>query len=241
LVSQSMAAKVWPGEDPIGKRVRIWGTWRQVVGVVGDVRSQNPTTPANWQVEAPAAQEPTWARAATFALRASTDDTMGLARAVRREIAALDPMLAVSNVQKMDDVVSRSIGPWRLMSGLMSAFAVLAALLAAIGTYGLIAYTVGQRAWEFGVRMALGADRAVVMRLVLAKGMKLAAAGVAIGALAGAGLARLMTGLLYQVTPNDPWVLGATCLAAIVAALAACYVPARAAARVDPIVTLRAL
>ncbi len=141
----------------------------------------------------------------------------------------------------MDDVVSRATGPWRLMSGLMSAFAALAAVLAAIGTYGLIAYTVGQRTWEFGVRMAMGADRAAVLRLVLAGGMKLAGAGVALGALAAVGVARLITGLLYQVTPNDPWVLGATCFAAVVAALAACYVPARAASRVDPIVTLRAL
>jgi putative ABC transport system permease protein len=239
VVNESMASKCWPGQDPIGKRVRIWNQWRQIVGVVADVRSQNPATPAAWKVDAPAAQEPAWARAATFTLRAS--DGSALARAVRREIAAIDPALAVVNVQKMEDVVSRSVGPWRLISGLMSAFAALAALLATIGTYGLIAYTVGQRTWEFGVRMAMGADRAAVMRLVLARGMTLASIGVVIGALASAGVTRLMTGLLYQVTPGDPWVLGTTCLAAVAAALAACYVPARAASRVDPIVTLRAL
>jgi ABC-type antimicrobial peptide transport system permease subunit len=160
---------------------------------------------------------------------------------VRREIAAIDPTLVVANVQTMDDVVNRAVGPWRLISGLMSVFAALAALLAAIGTYGLMAYTVGQRTWEFGVRMAMGADRAAVLRLVLARGMKLAAFGVVWGGFAAAGAARLMTRLLYQVTPNDPWVLGATCFAAVLAALAACYVPARAASRVEPIVTLRAL
>jgi len=241
VVNESLAAKCWPGQDPIGRRVNIWGTWRQVVGVAGDVRSHNPATPAPWQVEAPAAQEPAWARRTTFAVRASTGDPSALAGAVRREIAGIDPTLALANLQKMDDVVNRAVGPFRLMSALMSAFAALAALLAAIGTYGLIAYTVGQRTWEFGVRMAMGADRAAVLRLVLARGMKLAGVGVVLGAVAGAGVARLMARLLYQVTPGDPWVLGATCLAATVAALAACYVPARAASRVDPIVTLRAL
>jgi putative ABC transport system permease protein len=241
VVNESMAAKCWAGDDPIGKQVRIWGQWRQVVGIVADVRSQNPATPAAWKVDAPAAQQPQWARNATFTVRASAGDPAVLATAVRREIAAIDPTLVVANVQTMDDVVNRAVGPWRLISGLMSVFAALAALLAAIGTYGLMAYTVGQRTWEFGVRMAMGADRAAVLRLVLARGMKLAAFGVVWGGFAAAGAARLMTRLLYQVTPNDPWVLGATCFAAVLAALAACYVPARAASRVEPIVTLRAL
>jgi predicted permease len=240
VVNQSMAAKCWPGEDPIGKRVQIWGSWRQVVGVVGDVRSQSPSVPPVWEVDVPAAQEPTWARATSFVVRASKSDLPALAAAVRREMVALDPTLALSNVQTMDDVVNRSMGPWRLLSGLTSAFAVLAALLAAIGTYGLIAYTVGQRTWEFGVRMAMGADPAAVLRLVLAQGMKLAGVGVVLGALAAAGVARMMTSLLYEVTPTDPWVLGIMCLAVLGSAAAACYVPARSAARADPMVTLRA-
>lgn len=240
VVNQSLAARCWPGEDPIGKRVRIWGDWRQVVGVVGDVRSQNPAVPPVWEVDVPAAQQPAWARATSFAVRSSTGDPSALAGAVRREMVAIDPTLALSNVQTMDDVVSRAMGPRRLLSGLTSAFAALAALLAAIGTYGLIAYTVGQRTWEFGVRMAMGADGAAVRRLVMAHGMKLAGVGVVLGVLGAVGVARMITSLLYEVTPTDPWVLGITCLAVLGSAAAACYVPARSAARVDPMVTLRA-
>jgi hypothetical protein len=134
-----------------------------------------------WEVTAPAAQQPSWARQVTFALRISRGDLSAVTDTVAREMAAIDPALALANRQTMNEVVDRSLGWPRLLSVLASVFAVLAALLAAIGTYGLIAYAVGQRTWEFGVRMAMGADRAAVMRLVLAQGMTLAVAGIVLG------------------------------------------------------------
>ena len=239
VVNQSMATGCWPGQDPIGKRVEIWDTWRLVVGIVGDVRSHDPSASPVWEVDVPAAQQPSWAMATSFALRTSLSDPSALAGDVRRAIAAVDPTLALSNLQTMDDVVRRSLGAPRLLSTLTAGFALLAALLAAIGTYGLMAYTVGQRTREFGVRMAMGSDSAAVLRLVLARGMKLAGAGVVLGAIAAAGVARLMASLLFQVAPGDPWVLAIACGAILAAALAACYVPARWAARVDPMVALR--
>jgi predicted permease len=241
VVNQALASKCWPGQDPIGKRVNIWGAWRQVVGVVGDVRSWGPAIKPELEADMPAAQDASQARTVSFVVRTSLGDPLGVARSAQREIQRIDPGLAVSNIQTMDDVVSRAIGPQRLMSRMMSVFALLAGLLAAVGVYGLIAYTVGQRRWEFGVRMAMGADRALIVRLVLARGVRLAAMGVMLGAPGALGVGHAMKSMLHQVAPADPWVLGATCLAAVAVTLAACYVPERTASRVNPIDTLRAL
>jgi putative ABC transport system permease protein len=239
VVSQTMAAQVWPGQDPVGKRVQIWGEWRQVVGVVGDVRSQTPGAAPVWEVDVPAVQQPVWARDINIVLRGSGVDPTALMPAVRREMAAIDSSLALGDVQPMTAVVDRTLGWPRLLSILTAVFAVLAALLGAIGTYGLIAYTVGQRRWEFGVRMAVGADRGAVLRLVLRRGLRLAGAGAVVGSLLAVGAGQMMASQLYDVTPADPWVLATACAVVLGAAAVACYLPARAAARVDPVVVLR--
>jgi putative ABC transport system permease protein len=238
LINQAMANRFWPGEDPIGQRVRIFGNEpREIVGVVGDVRSYNPALEPMLEVTAPYSQVP---RASmTIAVR-SAGNPAALAAAMRQQIASIDPLQPLSGVQTMEEVLSRSLSRPRLLSGLFGGFALLAALLALIGVYGLMAYAVGQQRREFGIRMAMGADAGTVLRMVLRRGMGLTLSGVAIGAIAAAGLMRLLGSMLYQVTPTDPAVFALTCTGVLLAAACACYVPARAATRVDPAVTLRA-
>ncbi|HSK10506.1 MAG TPA: ABC transporter permease [Vicinamibacterales bacterium] len=238
IINRAMASRFWPGEDPVGKRIRIGGDqWQEIVGVVGDVRSYSARQEPPLEVSAPVSQNAF--RGLTFAVRSAGPDPTVLTASIRKELAVLDASQPMSKVQTLEEVASTSLGRPRLFSVLTASFAILAALLAAIGVYGLISYTVSRQRQEFGIRMALGADASDVRRMVVGRGARLAAAGVALGGLLAAGLARLITAMLYQVTPGDPVVYAVTCTLVFAVALAACYVPARAASRVDPIVTLR--
>ena len=189
------------------------------------------------EVSFPQAQDPR--RSMTLVVRTAVPDPTALVASIRREIAVLDPTQPLSSIQTMEQVVRDSLDRPRLLSVLTSGFAVLAALLALIGVYGLVAYAVNQQRRELGIRMAMGASSGAVLRLVLGRGLGLALAGVALGVLAALGLTRFLTSLLYEVTPTDPYVLAATCAGVLLAALAACWLPARAATRIDPAVTLR--
>ncbi len=161
-----------------------------------------------------------------------------LVATIRREMAAVDPAQPLSDVATMEQKVQSSLSRPRLLSVLISVFAGLAALLALIGVYGLMAYTTSQQRHELGIRLAMGAAPGALLRMVLARGVALAGVGIGVGGLGAVALTRLMHSMLYQVTPTDPAVLVATCAAVLAAALVACYVPARAAARVDPMRTL---
>jgi putative ABC transport system permease protein len=243
VVDQTLAEREWPGQDPIGKRVAIGGdptdpsSWLTVIGVVGNAR----------RADLQAAPAPTiYLPHASFTLPymgvvvRSEAGEVAIAAAVRAAVRGLDPELPVEEVQTLERVLERATGQPRFRALLIGAFAGTALLLCAVGLYGLISYTVAQRAPEIGVRLALGATPYQVGRLVLGHGLLLAAAGVALGLVGALAATRLLEGLLFAISATDPWVYGG--LAALLLAIAAlaCSVPARRAMRVDPMTALRA-
>ena len=240
IINEAMARRHWPGEDPIGKRIKVyWNDTREdeIIGVVGDVRQttleEAPRATNYW----PYARFPY--NGMTLTIRTAGDPT-SIVRSVVAIVRDQDPQLAVADIRTMEQVVSDSIAERRLTMTMLSVFAAAALILAAVGIYGLIAYSVTQRTQEIGIRMALGAQRAHVMRMVVGHALLLSAIGIALGAVGAAVLTRLMDRLLFDVRPSDPLTFVAVAgLLAIVAA-AASYIPGRRAARVDPIVALRA-
>ncbi|HYY43542.1 MAG TPA: FtsX-like permease family protein, partial [Pyrinomonadaceae bacterium] len=239
VVNETMARKHWPGESPIGKRITIWRDEkfaREIVGVVGDTRAALDE-PAGAQMYVPFAQDSGWG-ALTMVVRTSVEPS-SLAATVRNEIHALDKTLPVYNVKTMNEVAAASVAPQRASMLLLTAFASVALLLAVIGIYGITAYYVTQRTHEIGVRMALGAQASDVLRLVVGQGIRLTLIGLALGLVAAVALTRVMSTLLYGVKPTDPatFAIGALLLAAV--ALLACYIPARRATKVDPLIALR--
>lgn len=249
LINRAMAERFWPGEDPIGRRVTIgWEAtaegpyWRTIVGVVEDSRFLGLNRAARPELYLPLAQLPWRPQQATFVVRVEPGDPAAIAAAVQAEIRAVDPEIPLFDIAPMRRVMRdhASIAPLRTAAGLLGLFGAIALCLAAIGLYGVISYSVAQRTHEIGIRGALGADRASVLRLVLGQGMRTVAIGVAVG-LAGAFAAtRVLTGLLFGVDPADPVTFGGVALVLAAVALLAMLVPAGRAARVDPMVALRA-
>jgi putative ABC transport system permease protein len=168
-----------------------------------------------------------------------TGDPMSVAAAARQAVWSVDPTQPVSNIRTMDEILAEEVAQRRIGMTLLAAFAALALALASLGIYGVLSYSVAQRTQEIGIRMALGAGRKDVLRIVLADGMRLAAAGVAIGLGASFALTRLMAGLLFGVSASDPRTLGGVTLLLITVAFVACFIPARRATKVDPMVALR--
>jgi putative ABC transport system permease protein len=237
IISGAMARSAFaPGVDPIGKRIRIGGQgWRTIVGVAGDARLID-LKDARWNVYVPYRQ---FAYPVSYVAIRSTSDPMTLMGMVRREVAALDPEQAVMSAMTMEQRVTTSLAQPRFNALLLNLLSAMAAALATLGIYGVISYSVAQRTREIGVRLAIGARRRDVLRLVIGQGMALAAAGVAIGLAASFALTRLMKGLLYGVSATDlPTFAGAAALLSAVA-IAACWAPARRAMKVDPMVALR--
>ncbi|MFL6207328.1 MAG: ABC transporter permease [Pyrinomonadaceae bacterium] len=239
IVNETMAHKYWPGESPVGKRITIWRDEkfaREVVGVVGDTRPALDT-PASAQMYVPFAQDSGWGSMSM--LVRTTVEPSSLTTAVRNEIHALDKTLPIYNIKTMTDVAAASVAPRRASMLLLTAFASVALLLAVIGIYGITAYYVTQRTHEIGVRMALGAQRSDVLRLIIGQGIRLTLIGLALGMVCAFALTRVMATLLYGVKPTDPMTFagGALVLASVV--LLACYIPARRATKVDPMVALR--
>jgi len=174
----------------------------------------------------------------TLVLRTSVDP-VSLVSAVRKQVSDLDKNLPVFGVQTMDDVLSAEVASQRFNAGALAGFAGLAVLLAGVGIYGVMAYAVSQRTREMGVRMALGAGQGNVLRMILNQGLRLAAMGVVLGLAASFGLTRLMSGLLFGVKPSDPETFVFVTAALLMVALAACWIPAWRATRVDPVIALR--
>ena len=240
VINETMARQQWPGEDPVGKRIRMeWGQVLsiEVVGVVGDTRFQGQAKAPMPELYMPYAQLPAWAHE-TFVVRTSGNPA-ALGEAIVREIRALDPNQPVTDVRPMTAVLSASVAQPRLNAVLLGTFAGLALLLAAVGIYGVLSYSVAQRTHEIGVRVALGADRRAVLRLVLLQVARLALIGVAIGTVAALALTRLMRSLLFDVSANDPLTFGGVALLLTGVAMLAAFIPARRAARVHPMVALR--
>lgn len=242
IINRRLATSLFGQETALGKHVRLLNPdqspeWREVVGVVADVRYSGLDDPGEAAIYTPFAQTP-------FLFSFPMVRTRGEARltgeAIRRALAEVDPRLATTRVRPMSDLVAGSVARPRFNMLLLSAFALLALALAAVGTYGVIVYGVAQRTREIGVRLALGARPGQVVSAVVREGLGLAAAGVTAGLLGAWGATRVLAGLLFGVTPTDPATLfGGALLLSAVAALAS-YLPARTAARIDPVVALRA-
>jgi putative ABC transport system permease protein len=242
IVSESTARILFPGRDPIGERVRIGGhdkgPWRTIVGVAGDVRHVDVALAPTPQMYLPQAQVTDGILSLIVLTR--TSDPASLTDSIRREVRALDPGIPIYDVASMGERVARSAAPRRFVMRLLGAFALSALALAALGLYGVVAHAVGQRTREIGIRMALGATPRDVVRLVLAGGAGMIAAGLAAGLLGAFGATRFLSAILYEVSPSDPFALAAAAAVLAVVALAAHWLPARRAARVDPIAALRA-
>jgi len=243
LVNAATARLYWPDEDPIGQRLRLHASFvegrspvREIVGVVGDVKQRGLEEDARPEVYIPFAQQAVGF--GTVVVRAAADPA-ALAGPARAAIRALDPSLPLADVETMTGLVSDSVARDRFTTALLSVFALVAVTLALVGVYGVMSFTVSQRTREIGVRMALGAGRADVLRLVAANGLALGLAGVAIGLAVALAVNRLLAGLLFGVSATDPPTLAAVAVALVTAAVAASYVPARRAAHVDPLVALR--
>ncbi|HVS83937.1 MAG TPA: ABC transporter permease [Pyrinomonadaceae bacterium] len=239
IVNETMARQLWSGASPLGKHFTIWRDEkfpREIVGIVGDVRTSLDID-AGPQMYVPYAQDASWG-SLSFVIRTSGDPAT-MSSAARSEIRSLDKGLPVFNTRTMNDVLMTSVAPRRTPMLLLSAFAAVALLLAMIGIYGVTAYYVTQRTQEIGIRMALGAQIGDVLRLVLKSGMVLAAIGVGVGLVGALLLTRLMKSLLFGVTATDAVTLFAVSVCLLVTALLACYIPARRATKVDPLVALR--
>jgi predicted lysophospholipase L1 biosynthesis ABC-type transport system permease subunit len=239
VINQTMARLFWPNEDPLGQMFAGGGgdesgPWRQVIGVVGDVRQWGLT-----QKPQPEAYDPLFAPRRLFLALHTSMPPSSVTPEVRRALARIDSSLALYRARTIDDVVDDNSQGQRFLSSLVGSFAGLAALLAAVGIYGVLSYAVTQRTREIGIRMSLGASRARVLGEILREGMVLASAGFAVG-IAGAFTAgRLMESLLHGLNPRDPAIFAATAALLAVVTLLACYIPARRAARLDPMRALR--
>jgi predicted permease len=248
-IDDVFARTYFPGQDPIGQHVFLtqFNVPAEIIGVVGHVRQWGPGADPKSAIEAqffypfmqlPEKVMPLAATVVAVVLR-TEGDPAAIMGAVRSSINQVDPREVVFGVQTMQDVLSHSLAARRLTMVLLGVFAALALALACIGIYGVIAYVVGQRTQEIGVRMALGAQRRDILNLVLGYGTRMAVAGAAAGIAAALALTRLMSNQLFGVSPHDPLTFAAVAGALMLVALAACYVPARRAMRVDPMVALR--
>ncbi len=242
IINEEAARRFWPNQDPIGKRISPDGAgfppgvWLSIVGIAGDVRHSTLDAAPKPEVYWAYPQYPV--RSLTFVLR-TTIEPMSLAAAARKEIWAVDQDLPITRLQTMEGLISASIAQQRLYLSLMGVFAAVALLLAAVGIYGVMSYAVAQRAHEIGIRMALGAQTSDVLKLVVGQSMKLTMMGVAVGLVTAFGLTRLITNLLFGVSATDPATFVAVALLLTGVALAACYIPARRATKVDPMMALR--
>jgi predicted permease len=244
LVNQAFAARQWPGQDPLGQRIKYGGPegngpWHTVVGVVGDVRQLGLDRPAAPQFQFPLHQVP-WPRQMAIVLRAGHPlDPLPLTAAVRETVWGLDPDLPVPQLRAMREVLGGSIATPRFRAQVLGTFAALALGLAGIGSYAVAAYFVGERTREIGVRLALGAGAAGVRWLVVGHVLRLLALGLALGLPLVWWAARLVEGFLFALRPADPATLAAVVAVLASAALLGGYAPARRATRIDPVQALR--
>ncbi len=243
IVNEALARKYWPGQDPIGKRFKMGRAesktpWLTVVGVVGNVRTEGQWAEFRPELYVPYTQYP-WVLSPRHVLVRAAVNPTGLTAAIQREVGILDKDQPISQIRTMEEVVALPLAQQRFSMVLLGIFAGLALTLAAVGIFGVISYAVAQRTHEIGIRMALGAQRNDVLRLVVGQGLVLVLIGVTVGLAAGFGLTRLMSTLLFGVRPTDPATFAVVSIALTGVALLASYVPARRASKVDPMVALR--
>ena len=239
IINESFAKAMFPGENPVGKRVQSWRderVLREVVGVVADVRYFGPDDANHALAYVPHAQD-SWGRM-RFVLRTTADPSTVIASA-RREIAALDPDIALALVSTMDDVRRNALAAPRFTTWLLGGFAGMALLLVAMGLYGVLSYSIAQRTREIGIRMALGAHAGNVLGMVVREAVLLVALGIVLGGAGALALSRVMETLLYEVSAKDPGTLAAVVALLGIVGAAAAWLPARRATRVDPLIALR--
>ncbi|HTU36207.1 MAG TPA: FtsX-like permease family protein [Candidatus Acidoferrum sp.] len=248
IIDENMARQYWPNEDPIGKELRRGSKdpWAVIVGVVGHIRftqlvGENSSSSGSQSAAAGVYYFPIYQTEAPygFLIAKSRGNPVALGDAIRRAVRGVDTNQPVSDMKSMDARIAESLGPQRFAASLLAVFAVLATILAAVGLYGLVSYSVTQRTNEMGIRMALGANRGDILQMVLRESARVAAIGAGVGIIAGLILTRAMRGVLYGVAAYDPVSFGGSAAALILVALAASYIPARRATRVDPMVALR--
>jgi putative ABC transport system permease protein len=252
IINEWFAKRHWPGEDPLGKRLNLGAadspSWLTVVGVVKNVVRRAWIAPPEEELYVPYLQDRNYLTSSavvsaafasmTLVLRAS-DDPSTLVPSIRNTVRTLSSTVAVSAVQTMEQIVAKATAEPRFNLFLLSTFAAVALLLAAIGIHGVVSYTVAQRIREIGIRMALGANPGKVVRLIVTQGMSAALAGTAIGWVGAWAMTRLMTSLIYDVPPHDSITFVAVTLVLAVVALGASYFPALRASRIDPVVALK--
>lgn len=246
VINRALAERLWPGQEALGRQM-IYETGPSgplnttIAGVVGNIKNNSLTTEGDLEVYVPYAQAPLGEMTlteSTLLLRAS-GDPMVLARPLRTLVSSYDPNLPVSDVQTLEEIVDQALSPARFGMILIALFAGLALVLASVGVYGVISYSVAQRTHEIGIRMAMGADRGDVLRLVLRQSLALALAGVVVGLAFAAGLTRFLAGQLFGVSATDPVIFAAVAGLLTLVALVASWVPARRATGVDPLATMR--
>jgi putative ABC transport system permease protein len=243
IVNRTMAGRYWPGESPLGKRVSFARTprpedWMTVVGVVGDTKQESLADAVDIEMFAPGTQEMNWFPPSHVAVR-TAGDPPAITAAARRHVRALDPLMAIDKVQSLEAVVATSTAAARFRTVLVALFGAIAVVLAAVGVYGLLSLSVALRRREIGVRMSLGAAPSDISRLILGEGLLLTAIGVGMGLTIALFTARTLDTLLFDTPTTDPWTYAAIAALLLAIALIACYVPARHAARLDPVDAMR--
>ena len=241
IISETLARRYFPNQDPLGKRMRFGfppngNVVREVVGIVGDVRDVALSREPGPIMYVPFAQAPLYG--GEVVVRSSLSAS-SVTAAIRQAVHSIDKDLPVTDVESFPDTLGASVAQERFRTLLLSSFSGIALILAAVGIFGVISYSVSQRTREIGIRMALGAQPHSVLRLILRQGAKLALLGLGAGTVAALLLTRLMASLLYRVSATDPLTFGAVGIVLLGAAVTACYIPARRAMRVDPMVALR--
>jgi putative ABC transport system permease protein len=244
IVDESFARRFYPDEDPIGKRIKRGGPqstrpWKTIVGVVRSVRNQRLDATSLPQAYFPVFQEADEMYNLSFAVRSREGEPLALAESVRAAVLDVDPVQPIFDVKPLTQIVADSIALRRLGLLLLSVFAIVALLLAAAGIYGVTAYSVTQRTHEIGVRMALGARSANILQMVIGRGLRLVLIGISLGIAGSVALTHLIKSLLYGVSATDPVTFTIIALLLAGVALLACYIPARRAMRVNPVVALR--
>jgi predicted permease len=238
VISETAASKFWPGENPVGKLInlRFRKQWIEIVGVVADVKNGSLEYSASADVYIPLTQMDATPR--VLSVR-GTIDKAALTAAVKHEMSALDRNIPLTTIKTMDEKFSEATAHARYNALLLGLFAALALVMSQMGIYGVMSYAVSARTHEIGIRMALGAERRAVLKLIIRQGMKLAVAGLAIGLIAAVAATRLIKTLLFDVDANDPMTLCSVALLLAIVALLACWVPAQRATKVDPLVALK--